>query len=496
VKRNFGSLGDVYHHSNFMSSETTSSPMPPNQTPAPSPPRGWLRRSWRPVTLLSCVLIGLSALGTLLFVQSSQHALQAREQAQVQMQAFNQAVQQAKTQGYTQQDLAPITDRAQQIGAMTAPIWFWSRPGFYTDQATSFSQLRGSLAGWEQRLIDDTKVSIAKNVDDAKKETDKDQQAGVDDATLTDLRQRVDEVTKNEQAAKAVTDFRKTEGDSRQLLSDAQAAGKAQVQENAVVKTAADQLIKEKGGDVGALQQIAQDSLNAARNDASVAAYLNFGSFYQGGTYLDLNVAYHRLEHYSGEAGSSDVNQVALAAAAGQRYASQIHDWLYKAMPAKTIIISIDAQELWAYQNGQVVQDTPVTTGRPDSRTDEGPLHVLRLDHPWTMKSPWPPGNPLWYPDTVVQWAIWVTNTGEAIHDAYWQPSGYGRGSENNPSTESHGCIHTPLNSEIYLYNWVTVGMPVMIYPGDNSPVENQMSQMTTDKNGIPPNGEGFRGGR
>lgn len=54
---------------------------------------------------------------------------------------------------------------------------------------------------------------------------------------------------------------------------------------------------------------------------------------------------------------------MALGAAAAQTYQSRIHKLLLARLPAKTITISLSAQQLWAYEDGKVVQGTLVTTG-------------------------------------------------------------------------------------------------------------------------------------
>jgi lipoprotein-anchoring transpeptidase ErfK/SrfK len=118
-----------------------------------------------------------------------------------------------------------------------------------------------------------------------------------------------------------------------------------------------------------------------------------------------------------------------------------------------------------------------------------GPMKVLRKDSPWKMHSPWPKGSPYWYPDAVVQWTAFFTVSGEAFHDAYWQPdSTLGPGSQFQSWTRSHGCVHLPYAQAHWMYDWADEGTPVDVYPGDGTPVTNQLALMTTDKNGVPRN--------
>jgi lipoprotein-anchoring transpeptidase ErfK/SrfK len=187
---------------------------------------------------------------------------------------------------------------------------------------------------------------------------------------------------------------------------------------------------------------------------------------------------------------SGDVNQAAQGAAGTQRYGDQVHAALMGGLPPKIVLISFQAQHLWAYQGSQVAMETPVTTGIRGVTgygTDFGPMKVVHKDHPWKMQSPWPHGSPLWYPDTVVQWATFFTNTGESIHDSYWEAdSRLGPGSQYDASTRSHGCVHVPYGDAQWMYNFADVGTYVVVYSGDGSPVSNQLSQITTDDQGKP----------
>lgn len=125
------------------------------------------------------------------------------------------------------------------------------------------------------------------------------------------------------------------------------------------------------------------------------------------------------------------------------------------AAPAgKWIVISLECQQLSAYQDGRLVADTLVTTGRPELPTDRGHTRVLSKNHPWLMRSTWPRSSPYWYPPSWVQYANWIFPDGTAIHDASWEPdSALGPGSQNGPYA-SHGCIHVTLAIAQWIYDW------------------------------------------
>jgi hypothetical protein len=127
----------------------------------------------------------------------------------------------------------------------------------------------------------------------------------------------------------------------------------------------------------------------------------------------------------------------------------------------KWIVISLECQELSAYQGGQLVADTPITSGRPALATDRGHTRVLRKNHPWLMVSPWPRGSPYYYTPSWVQYVTWFWPNGSGIHDASWEPdSALGPGS-NLGAYASHGCIHVTLSMAQWIYDWADVGIPV-----------------------------------
>jgi lipoprotein-anchoring transpeptidase ErfK/SrfK len=246
------------------------------------------------------------------------------------------------------------------------------------------------------------------------------------------------------------------------------------------VKAAASKLLEQYKANPRALATLGRTALQAGRNDATVADFLKLRW---------VNRLNARLERYGAMLDAARSAQVALGVAGARRTSELIHNALLHDGPDRLIIVSLQTQQMRAYQNGKVIVDTPVTSGRPALPTDVGEMHVVRKDSPWTMKSPWPKGSPDWYPDTPVQMVVWFTSTGEGMHDASWQPAGtYGPDSQTGPYA-SHGCIHVPLAAETTLFNWATLGTPVVIYPGDGRPLGEQIGQQSVDALGNPISG-------
>ncbi|HET9848801.1 MAG TPA: L,D-transpeptidase [Candidatus Dormibacteraeota bacterium] len=243
------------------------------------------------------------------------------------------------------------------------------------------------------------------------------------------------------------------------------------------IKAAASALLARYKVDPQALRTLGANALSSGRNDATVAAFLRLRWIGR----MDP-----QLERYGAQLDAGGPTQLALAAAGTQYYSELIHKALLQLGPQRLVVVSLQAQRLLAYDHRQVLVDTMVTTGRSALPTDVGAMHVWKKDSPWTMKSPWPKGSPDWYPDTKVQMVVWFTTTGEGLHDASWQPAGtFGPGSQNGPYA-SHGCIHLPAASETSLFNWVAIGTPVVVIPGDGSPLAAQLAQQSVDAMGNP----------
>lgn len=135
----------------------------------------------------------------------------------------------------------------------------------------------------------------------------------------------------------------------------------------------------------------------------------------------------------------------------------------------KCLSVSISRQHLWAYDNGQTVMETDVTTGMPGHDTPTGQYSIYQIIPHFKFISPWPAGSPYWYPDSPVHYALAFLEGGYYIHDAPWRPY-YGPGT-NLPHLDpdgtvragSHGCVNTPLKPILFLASWADLGTPVLI---------------------------------
>jgi lipoprotein-anchoring transpeptidase ErfK/SrfK len=403
-------------------------------------------------------------------------------------QALQVALRQASQEGYTSQDLAPITNQAAALDGTQEPWWLPSRPGYYDQLAVRTGGLQTQLQSQLQQLLGKAQSDSGKQVNNVKTAIAQAQQANAADQDVQALQQRLDALARAEGAAHTIKDFRSVDQQGQALAKDAGTLVSQVQAENQAIQQAGQQLAAQAGGNLGAIQQAGNGAVGNGNNDASVAAYLTKENGVK--SYDVIQRAYSRLQKFAAMIGSADVNQAAIGTAGVQKMAGTIHDTLYGGLPNKVVIVSFQDQHLWAYENGQLAMENAVTTGIRGVTgygTDFGPMKVLWRSHPWTMHSPFPKGSPYWYPDTVVQWTTFFTSTGESIHDASWEPDSLlGPGSQYNASTRSHGCIHLPYSKAEWMFNWSVEGMPVIVYPGDGSSVDNQLSMITTNDDGTP----------
>ena len=445
----------------------------------------WKRARW---VLIGALLVALLAgLGSLILAGQSVAAAQGEYAAagrglDVQLVAAGQA-------GYSDQDLQPLHDQLAQVRSAHQPVLIWAQPDFFSNQAARLRELQADLRQTEAQVDQYAKQDLDQQLGTAKAGVDHARTAEVADAQAAGLAGRYDDLVKRDSAATTIADIRRVDTDAKTLVTDVTAANSQQDAENTAIQTVAD-ILTQQGASLATLQNLGNTSLAGGRNDATVAAYeAKPGRFPVVSQLMD---AYNRMEHYAPRIGSADPRQAAFGTAAVQRYAGVVHTLLMQNLGPKHIIVSFEAQHVWVYEAQKVVLESAVTTGIRGSTaygTDFGPMKVLHNDHPFKMHSPWPKGSVYWYPDTVVQWTVFFTNSGESFHDASWEADyQLGPGSQYDASTRSHGCIHIPYSYAQWLYGWADVGTPVDVVPGDGQPLATQLTEMTTDDQGIPLN--------
>lgn len=124
----------------------------------------------------------------------------------------------------------------------------------------------------------------------------------------------------------------------------------------------------------------------------------------------------------------------------------------------KVIVVNIDLQRLYAYENGVSLFSyaVPITTGKQGFETVKGEYAIYYKQMYFKMTSPFPG---IYYDNVVTYWMPFYLGYG--LHDASWR-SVYG--TQDYPSVGSHGCVNVPIKEVAILYNWAEVGTKVYVY--------------------------------
>lgn len=116
-------------------------------------------------------------------------------------------------------------------------------------------------------------------------------------------------------------------------------------------------------------------------------------------------------------------------------------------------------QHLWYYQEGKLVLETDIVSGRIGTDTIAGAYYVWSKESPSVLK-----GYNLHtgsnYEQPVNYWMPFDWS-GQGIHDASWQSS---FGGENYLNRGSLGCINIPPSTMPFLYDAINQGTPVIIF--------------------------------
>jgi hypothetical protein len=119
---------------------------------------------------------------------------------------------------------------------------------------------------------------------------------------------------------------------------------------------------------------------------------------------------------------------------------------------SKSIVVSISQQSLWAYEGNTAVLSTYISTGKERFDTPTG-FYFVNSKLPVQDMAGVLGGE--YYNVPQVPDVMYFTNRGHAIHGTYWH--------NNFGNPMSHGCVNVPLGTSTWLYNWATVGTPVLI---------------------------------
>ena len=112
------------------------------------------------------------------------------------------------------------------------------------------------------------------------------------------------------------------------------------------------------------------------------------------------------------------------------------------------IEIDLGDQHLFAWEGKNQTFSAVISTGKPETPTPPGIYTIQRKYSQDRMQ-----GDDY---DIIDVPSVLYFNLGYALHGADWH---------NNFGTPvSHGCINLPVNNAQWLFNWTTIGTPVIIH--------------------------------
>ncbi len=125
--------------------------------------------------------------------------------------------------------------------------------------------------------------------------------------------------------------------------------------------------------------------------------------------------------------------------------------------------MNLTLQVLTAYEGARRFRSFLASSGRPGWVTPVGTHKVLRrVDNEsmdgTTLIGQGPGGAGDTYHITDVLWTQYFTTAGDAIHDNYWKPS------DQFGIPTSHGCIGLPEADARWVWNFATVGTPLVTH--------------------------------
>ncbi|MEN9338496.1 MAG: hypothetical protein RI945_221 [Candidatus Parcubacteria bacterium] len=121
----------------------------------------------------------------------------------------------------------------------------------------------------------------------------------------------------------------------------------------------------------------------------------------------------------------------------------------------KEIIIKLEEQKLYAYDDGELFMEVYISSGLDDLPTPRGTFQIYSKTPSRYMQGPLDGISDQYYDLPGVPWTMYFTYQGGAIHGAYWH--------DNFGSQWSHGCINLVPDEAEKLYSWADLGTKVIV---------------------------------
>lgn len=363
-----------------------------------------------------------------------------------------------ETSEYSDLQRQELTTSSEAPPAASAPF-NEDRIAFFARAAGQETQIKEQLQTRVQELLVETRDSAQTSVNQLRTNLEKAKAVGVDEQLLVEFNGLPSKAQIELDATTSVRGYRAISNELKARLSKLSLIIADQETTNKLIDQYAAEAAAKDQGDAGLARTNASAALAKVQGDMHTARIFSMDV-----SIVDANVQKLAVR-LNGATTAASIEQVTGGLMVQEKV---LTDAMTQTLPEKAITISLTEQVLRAYEHGQQVFWSYVTTGRPGLETDPGSFKVYWKVSPWTMHSPWPKGSPFWYPDSKVQMVMWF-NGGDGIHDASWR-SRYGPGT-NGPhydptgeDTGTHGCVNVPFGNMVWLWNWTPTGTAVIVY--------------------------------
>src|SRR5437899_4163052 len=285
------------------------------------------------------------------------------------------------------------------------------RIAFFSRAAGQETQIKDQLETRVQKLLVETRDSAQSAVKQLSTGLQKAKQIGVDDQLLVEFAGVPSKAQIELDNATNVRAYRAVNDELKSRLSKLSLMIADQETTNKLVDQYAAQAAAQNQGDAGKARAGATAALAKVQGDLQTARIFSMDV-----SIVDVNVQKLAVRLTSATT-AAGLEQVAGGLMVQEKV---LTDAMAQTLPEKALTISLNEQVIRAYERGQQVFWSYVTTGRPGLETDPGSFKVYWKVSRWTMHSPWPKGSPFWYPDSNVQMVMWLYG-GDGIHDSYWR---------------------------------------------------------------------------
>ena len=123
----------------------------------------------------------------------------------------------------------------------------------------------------------------------------------------------------------------------------------------------------------------------------------------------------------------------------------------------KEIVVSLSAQAMWAYENGELVRSSYVSTGTADVPETTTPIGSWSILTKYEIQDMEGTISDEYYFVEDVPHVMYFDNLGNALHGTYWH--------SNFGTPMSHGCVNLPLDVAAWMYEWAPIGTAVTVIP-------------------------------